>query len=100
MQSENATNDGQKKIGAKELSTRENGAQNSPSPGSDKQLLKPQRPETSQNLPESVSVQLVDLMRKVVASEVNPTTVRAACECARVINELLKTNLEMIRRGL
>jgi hypothetical protein len=47
-----------------------------------------------------VSVQLVALMKQVVEKEVNPTTVRAACECARTVNELLKTNLEMIKRGL
>lgn len=77
-----------------------NGVPNKSASVSDKQLQKQPEPETSQSLPFSVSTQLVQLMKQVVAQEVNPTTVRAACECARTVNELLKTNLEMIKRGL
>jgi len=77
-----------------------NGDQDSQPQDLEKQLLKPAEQVTSQSLPQSVSVQLVALMKQVVEKEVNPTTVRAACECARTVNELLKTNLEMIKRGL
>lgn len=78
----------------------ETGEQNSLDLDLERQSPKPQEQVTSESLPRSVSVQLVELMRQVVAKEVNPTTVRAACECARTVNELLKTNLEMIKRGL
>ena len=77
----------------------ESGEPNSRVSDSDKQLQKQLNQETSQSLPRSVSLQLVDMMKKVVEKEVNPTTVRAACECARVVNELLKTNMEMLKRG-
>jgi hypothetical protein len=100
MQSEKLINDGQMKIGMTESDMQESGDQTSQPLDSEKQLVKQQGQETSQSLPQSVSVQLVALMRQVTEKEVTPTTVRAACECARVVNELLKTNLEMIRRGL
>lgn len=100
MQSAKPTNDGPMRTGTNESNTPANGAPFNPAPGSEERLLKPQEPVTSQSLPQSVSVQLVGLMRQVTEKEVTPTTVRAACECARVVNELLKTNLEMIRRGL
>lgn len=100
MQSEKLTSDGPMRTGTSESHTPASGALFNPVLASEKQLAKPQEQATSQSLPQSVSVQLVDLMRKVVEKEVSPTTVRAACECARTVNELLKTNLEMIKRGL
>lgn len=100
MQSEKHTDDGQWKTGTTGSNMRGIGAPSSHSPASCGLSLKPAEQATSQSLPQSVSVQLVDLMRKVVEKEVSPTTVRAACECARTVNELLKTNLEMIKRGL
>lgn len=100
MQSEKLTSDGPTNTGTIASSTQENGALFNPVRGLEKQSPKQQEQATSQSLPQSVSMQLVDLMRKVVENEVTPTTVRAACECARTVNELLKTNLEMIKRGL
>ena len=49
----------------------------------------------STNLPYTVSMQLVSLMKKVVEEEVNPKTVGAACQCASEIHKILKLNFEM-----
>jgi len=94
------TSYGRKTTGTGELNMQETGVQNNQPPNSEKQLAKQPEQVTSQSLPFSVSTQLVALMKQVVEKEVTPTTVRAACECARTVNELLKTNLEMIKRGL
>lgn len=56
--------------------------------------------ETSQNLPQNVSMQLYELMLKVVKDEVNPKTVQAACTCATEIHRMLKFNLDLKRSGL
>lgn len=52
---------------------------------------------TSESLPKSVSMQLFGLMNKVVATDVNPQTVQAACACATEIHRMLKLNLEIKR---
>lgn len=65
----------------------------------DRQLPVPEGQETSESLPQSVSMQLLDLMRTVVKEEVNPATVKAACQCAGEIHKMLKLNLELKRSG-
>lgn len=49
----------------------------------------------STSLPYTVSMQLVNLMQKVVEDEVSPKTVGAACQCASEIHKILKLNFEM-----
>jgi hypothetical protein len=51
-------------------------------------------------LPQSVSMQLLNLMKTVVKEEVNPSTVKAACQCASEIHKMLKLNLELKRSGI
>ncbi len=65
-----------------------------------RQLLEQEKPETSESLPQSVSMQLLNLMKTVVKEEVNPSTVKAACQCASEIHKMLKLNLELKRSGL
>jgi hypothetical protein len=62
--------------------------------------LKPAKVETSKSLPESVSMQLLGLMKKVVEDGVNPKTVNAACQCASEIHKILRLNFEMQKKGL
>lgn len=57
---------------------------------SEKQLTMQEKQETYENLPVSVSLQLLELMKKVVSKEVNPQTVNAACNCASEIHKILK----------
>ena len=45
-------------------------------------------------------MRLFELMEKVVETEVTPSTVKAACNCASGIHKILKLNLEMKRSGL
>lgn len=52
---------------------------------------------TSENLPKNVSLQLYELMKQVVADEVTPGTVNAACNCATAIHKFLKFNEELKR---
>jgi hypothetical protein len=54
-------------------------------------------PETSASLSKSLALQLLDLMKKVTAPEVTPSTVNAACLCASEIHKILKLNFEMKR---
>lgn len=54
------------------------------------QSLKQKEEVTFENLPVSVSLQLLDLMKKVVSKEINPQTVSAACNCASEIHKILK----------
>ena len=54
---------------------------------SKKQLQRPQEMETN-------------LMKQVVSEEVNPATVKAACQCAGEIHKMLKLNLELKKSGL
>lgn len=61
--------------------------------------LKQESQETSKNLPQSVSMQLLGLMKQVVADEVNPKTVNAACQCASEIHKILRLNFEMQKKG-
>lgn len=61
----------------------------------DKKSLQQESPATSENLPKNVSMQLFDLMKRVVKDDVNPSTVRAACACATEIHRMLKLNLEI-----
>lgn len=65
----------------------------------ERKLQKQPQAETSESLPKNVSLQLLDLMKKVVANDVNPATVKAACQCAREIHNMLKLNLEIIKKS-
>ena len=67
---------------------------------SEKRSLMPREQVTSENLPRNVSMQLFDLMQKIVEDDVNPKTVHAACACASEIHKILKLNLEMKRAGI
>ncbi len=67
---------------------------------SGQKLLKPDAVVTSENLPKNVSLQLYALMGKVVQEDVNPKTVRAACDCADAIHKFLKLNLEIRKSGV
>lgn len=62
---------------------------------SEKQLLTRENQETFENLPISVSLQLLSLMKKVVSKEVNPQTVNSACNCASEIHKILKLSAEL-----
>jgi hypothetical protein len=66
---------------------------------SEKQLQRPEDQEKSENLPQSVSMQLLSLMKEVVREDVNPSTVNSACKCASEIHKMIKLNLEMKRSG-
>lgn len=66
---------------------------------SDQQLPALEGQETSESLPQSVSMQLLNLMKTVVKEEVNPSTVKAACQCAGEIHKMLKLNMELKRAG-
>jgi hypothetical protein len=64
---------------------------------SGKKLTAQSDPATSENLLKNVSMQLYELMKKVVADEVTPKTVNAACGCASEIHKMLKLNREISR---
>lgn len=66
----------------------------------DKKSPEQESPATSENLPKNVSMQLFELMKRVVKDDVNPKTVNAACACASEIHKILRLNLEMKRKGL
>lgn len=67
-----------------------NGEDNNQLLDSEKQLAMQENQATFENLPTSVSLQLLELMKKVVAKEVTPQTVNAACNCASEIHKILK----------
>jgi hypothetical protein len=77
----------------------ENTAEKSQALALETKSLKPAEMATSENLPKSVSLKLYELMNKVVAQEINPTTVKAACACATEIHRMLKLNQELKRGG-
>lgn len=62
---------------------------------SETKLLKQEDQGTSENLLKNVSLQLYSLMKKVVADEVTPKTVSAACSCASEIHKMLRLNREI-----
>lgn len=64
---------------------------------SEKQLAKQEELVTSENLPRTVSLQLLNLMKSIVADDVNPQTVSAACKCASEIHKMIKINIELIK---
>lgn len=66
----------------------------------EKQSLTQSQVVTSENLPKNVSMQLFNLMNKIVQDEVSPQTVKAACQCATEIHRMLKFNLELKKNGL
>jgi len=68
----------------------ENGEDDNQLLASEKPLTLQENQETFENLPMSVSLQLLGLMKKVVAKEINPETVNAACNCASEIHKILK----------
>lgn len=82
------------------MNTQENIEEGVPHSVSGKQLIKPMNQETSENLPKSVSMQLLNLMKQVVQSDVNPSTVKAACQCAAEIHKMLKLNIELRKNNL
>jgi hypothetical protein len=67
---------------------------------SGKQLEKPESPETSASLSRDLAMQLLTLMKRVTASDVTPSTVNAACNCASEIHKILRLNHEMKKYGL
>lgn len=67
--------------------------------GLEKQSAMQNNQVTSESLPKSVSLQLYDLMNRVVETEVTPQTVNAACSCASEIHKILKLNFEMKKQG-
>lgn len=68
---------------------------------SEKQLENSERAtETSSNLSRNVSLELLDLMKRVNGSEVTPESVNAACNCASQIHKILRLNFDMHRQGL
>lgn len=69
---------------------RVNGEVNNPPSALEKQLIKPEDQETFENLPISVSLHLLGLMKTVVKNEITPSTVNAACNCAAEIHKILK----------
>lgn len=61
---------------------------------------KPSQPSDAAKSPKptlslTVATQLLDLMQKVTAEEVNPKTVNAACNCATAIHKFILLNLKM-----
>lgn len=72
-----------------------NGEENNQLLDSEKQLAMRENQEIFENLPISVSTQLLKLMKQVVAKEVNPQTVNAACNCASEIHKILKLSARM-----
>lgn len=91
---------GQKTIGEKGLVMQGNGEVDSQHLASETKLQKREDQETSESLPKSVSLHLLDLMKKVVEENVNPSTVSAACKCASEIHKMIKINLDLKRSGL
>lgn len=81
------------------MNMQENTAEGIPSLDSGKQLLAPETLETSESLPKSVSLQLLDLMKQVVKDGVNPATVNAACKCASEIHKMLDLNVKIKKAG-
>lgn len=65
----------------------------------EKQSVKQGSQAISESLPKSVSLQLYDLMNRIVETEVTPQTVHAACSCASEIHKILKLNFEMKKQG-
>ncbi len=63
----------------------------------EQKLSKQEPAETSENLLKNVSMQLYELMKKVVKDDVNPKTVSAACNCASEIHKMLKLNRDILR---
>jgi len=49
------------------------------------------------NLSVSVATQLLKLMSQVTEGEVTPATVNAACNCAKELHKIIRTNIEMNR---
>ena len=73
---------------------------NNPVSVSEKQSQNLEDQETSTNLPRNVSLQLYKLMKQVVENDVNPETVKAACNCATEIHRMIKLNLELQKLNL
>lgn len=67
--------------------------------GSGKQLQMQDEKTTSASLSKTVSLELIDLMKKVNENDVTPETVNAACNCASQINKILKLNFDMKKHG-
>lgn len=81
----------------KGLDMLKNGAEEVKSLALDQKSRQPEIAETSDNLLKNVSMQLYDLMKKIVSDEVTPKTVSAACSCASEIHKMLKLNRELTR---
>lgn len=92
--------DGLKETGQNESATQENGEGGNLSLVSGKPSETLLKTEISQNLPKCVSMQLYDLMVKVVEDNISPATVNAACNCASAIHKMLKFNLDNQKRGM
>ncbi len=90
---------GQKETGKKESNTQGHGGVVTRSSDLEKRSSTLANQETSESLPKSVSLQLLELMQKVVSDEVNPQTVGAACKCASEIHKMLRLNLDMSKSG-
>lgn len=70
-----------------------------PSSESKVQSVQLSEAETSTSLSKDLALRLLSLIDKVNASDVNPSTVNAACNCASEIHKILKLNYEMKRNG-
>lgn len=66
---------------------------------SNSSLAKPASQETSLSLSKDLASQLLGLMKRVTDTEVTPSTVNAACNCASEIHKILKLNFLMKKEG-
>ena len=60
-------------------------------------LQKQGGPVTSKNLSVSLGIKLMSLIDEVTDQNVNPQTVRAACDCANEIHKILRLNYDIKR---
>lgn len=66
---------------------------------SEKQLQKPEENMTSAGLSKNVSLELLDLMKRVNEDSVTPESVNAACNCASQIHKILRLNFDLQKSG-
>lgn len=69
----------------------------------DSQSLPDKSPEVnarSTSLSTNVATQLLHLMQEVTRTEITPSSVNAACNCATQIVQLMKVNIEMKKAGM
>ncbi len=66
---------------------------------SEKQLQMQDEKITSAGLSRNVSLELLDLMKRVNEDQVTPDSVNAACNCASQIHKILRLNYDLQKSG-